>query len=194
MNQKMKTKKGAEATVTIKPEKVEKTRKKKKYRHTEKDKKIRTERTRKEINKTQKAGKHGVNTPKILEQKETQFKMEKIEGKPLKQEIENQPKLIKKLAEQVAILHSADIIHGDLTTSNAIYTGKEIYLIDFGLAQHSNRVEDKAVDLHLLKQILETSHATQENLWQLFEEKYREKGDGQVINKLPSIEERARYK
>ena len=194
MTQKIQKKiQGAEATVKI-SEQVTKNRKKKNYRHTNIDEKIRTERTQKEINKTQKARKHGINTPKILEQKETQFKMEKIEGKPLKNEIETQPKLIKKLAEQVAILHSADIIHGDLTTSNAIYTGKEIYLIDFGLAQHSNRVEDKAVDLHLLKQILETSHATQENLWQLFEEKYREKGDGQVINKLPSIEERARYK
>jgi len=194
MTQKIQKKiQGAEATVKI-SEQVTKNRKKKNYRHTNIDEKIRTERTQKEINKTQKARKHGINTPKILEQKETQFKMEKIEGKPLKNEIETQPKLIKKLAEQVAILHSEDIIHGDLTTSNAIYTGKEIYLIDFGLAQHSNRVEDKAVDLHLLKQILETSHATQENLWQLFEEKYREKGDGQVINKLPSIEERARYK
>ena len=184
---------GAEATIKI-SEQATKNRKNKKYRHPQIDQKIRTERTRKETNITQKARKHGVNTPKILEQKETQFKMEKIEGKQLKKTIENQPKLIKKLAEQVALLHSADIIHCDLTTSNAIYTGQEIYLIDFGLAKHSNRVEDKAVDLHLLKQILKTSHASQENLWQLFEQKYREKGDEKVINKLPSIEERARYK
>lgn len=189
----MKTKKGAEATVKI-SDKVTKDRKEKEYRHPEIDEKIRTERTLKETNITQKAHKHGVNTPEILEEGATQFKMQKIEGKQLKEVIENQPELIEKLAEQVALLHSANIIHGDLTTSNAIYAGQEIYLIDFGLAQHSNRVEDKAVDLHLLKQILKTSHASQENLWELFEQKYREKGDEQVINKLPSIEERARYK
>jgi len=189
----MKKLKGAEATVTI-SEEVEKDRKEKNYRHPDIDEKIRTERTDQETRLMEKAQKYGVKTPEILSKEETSFQMQKINGKQLKEIMEQQPETIEKLASQVARLHSADIIHGDLTTSNAIYTGEEVYLIDFGLAFHSNRVEDKAVDLHLLKQILRTSHAQKENLWTLFEQKYKEEADEKVLNKLPKIEERARYK
>ena len=35
---------------------------------------------------------------------------------------------------------------------------KEIYFIDFGLSFFSTKVEDKACDLHLLRQALESKH------------------------------------
>ena len=41
-----------------------------------------------------------------------------------------------------------------------------IYLVDFGLGFISNKVEDKAVDIHLLKQALESKH------YKYFEELY----------------------
>ena len=189
----MKEFQGAEATVKI-GEEVTKKRKEKRYRHPEIDEKIRTERTDQETRIMQKADKYGVNTPEILETEETSFKMQKIEGKQLKEIIEDRPEIVEEMAEQIAKMHEADIIHGDLTTSNAVYTGEKLYLIDFGLAFHSDRTEDKAVDIHLLKQILRTSHANQENLWNLFEERYREEGEEEVLDKLPEIEERARYK
>ena len=47
----------------------------------------------------------------------------------------------------IARLHGAGIMHGDLTTSNVIVDGGAISLIDFGLAVHSGRLEDQAVDL-----------------------------------------------
>ena len=115
---------GAEATVTIK-EKVEKDRERKKYRHPDIDEKIRTERTIQETRLMEKAQKYGVKTPEILSQEEKKFKMQKINGKQLKEIIEQQPGTIEKMAEQVALLHSADIIHGDLTTSNAIYNDEK---------------------------------------------------------------------
>ena len=190
----MKKIQGAEATVTIK-DKVSKNRKEKSYRHPDIDQKIRRERTKQETRIIEKARQNGVKVPKIQETSDTSFEMQKIPGKQLKRTIEQQPETIKKLAEQVARLHSTNIIHGDLTTSNAILTPEnQVYIIDFGLATHSERIEDKAVDLHLLKQILQTSHANQKNLWNLFKQKYREKGDKKVLEKLPEIEKRARYK
>jgi Kae1-associated kinase Bud32 len=187
----MKKFQGAEATVKI-GEEVIKERKEKKYRHPEVDEKIRTERTDQETRIMQKARKYGVNTPEVLETEGNSFKMQKIEGKQLKEIIEDRQEIIEKMAEQVAKMHDADIIHGDLTTSNAVYTGKKLYLIDFGLAFHSERTEDKAVDIHLLKQVFRASHT--EELWERFAEKYREEGDGEVVEKVPEIEERVRYK
>jgi Kae1-associated kinase Bud32 len=182
---------GAEATVTVK-ENVEKDREKKKYRHSELDKRIRRDRNKQETRILEKARQNGVNVPKVLESSETTFQMEKIEGKVLKEVIDERKELADKLAEQVARLHSANIIHGDLTTSNAIYSDEEIYLIDFGLSFHSERVEDKAVDIHLLKQVFNASHT--ENLWSVFEERYREEGNEEVVEKVPEIEARARYR
>jgi N6-L-threonylcarbamoyladenine synthase/protein kinase Bud32 len=184
---------GAEATVTIKKEKVEKNRKTKQYRHKELDNRIRQERNKKETRILKKARQNGVNTPKVQETSETKLQMQKIEGKQLKQKADQKPELVEKLANQVARLHSANIIHGDLTTSNAILTPEnKIYLIDFGLAFHSERTEDKAVDIHLLKQVFNASHT--EKLWPKFKEKYRKEANEKVVEKVSEIEERARYK
>lgn len=182
---------GAEATVTVDKE-VIKDRKEKKYRHPDLDERIRKERNKQETRILEKARQNGVNVPEVIESSETEFKMEKIEGKPLKKILDDKPEVVEGLAEQVARLHSASIIHGDLTTSNAIVEEEEVYLIDFGLASHSERREDKAVDIHLLKQVFKASHT--EDLWEIFEEKYRMEGDEKVADKVPEIEERARYK
>src|SRR3989344_2769348 len=68
--------------------------------------------------------------------------------------------ICRQIGESVAKLHDANIIHGDLTTSNMILNEKEnkVYFIDFGLGFISIRAEDKAVDLHLLRQALEAKH------------------------------------
>ncbi len=47
---------------------------------------------------------------------------------------------------------------GDLTTSNFILTDNKVFFIDFGLSFFSKKVEDMAVDLHLLKHALESKH------------------------------------
>ena len=54
-------------------------------------------------------------------------------------------------------LHSNNIIHGDLTTSNMILRDK-IYLIDFGLSYIKNMAEDKAVDLYVLERAFVSTH------------------------------------
>jgi len=184
---------GAEATVEIN-EDVTKTRQRKKYRHENLDDRIRKERTSKEADLMKKAGRAGVNVPKILKTEEYRLVMEKIEGSKLK-EVPDREKM-EKMGEQVAKLHSKNIIHGDLTTSNAITSDQRVFLIDFGLASRSERTEDKAVDLHLLKNILESSHSDNyRELWNGFLDGYRsyEKSD-KVEEVLKEVEKRGRYK
>lgn len=69
-----------------------------------------------------------------------------------------QEKICKQIGENIAKLHDVEIIHGDLTTSNMILQGSKVYFIDFGLGFISPKVEDKAVDLHVLRQALEAKH------------------------------------
>ena len=90
---------------------------------------------------------------------------------------------------ELAKMHMADVIHGDLTTSNmmlqlpsAIPAAKaEVVrivlcplspqltrlqvLIDFGLAYTSGLVEDKAVDLYVLERAFASTHPDAEPLF-----------------------------
>src|SRR3989338_6220467 len=53
-------------------------------------------------------------------------------------------------------IYNNNIIHHDLTTSNMISKKDKIFFIDFGLSFFSTKIEDRAVDLHLLKEALES--------------------------------------
>lgn len=76
-----------------------------------------------------------------------------------------QTQLLLSIGRVLAKLHAANLIHGDLTTSNMILspavppqTGERIVLIDFGLAFSSSTVEDKAVDLFVLERAFLSTH------------------------------------
>ena len=192
----MKTEKGAEATVEIGEGQVIKKRTEKKYRHEQLDEKIRKERTETEKNLLSEANKYGVNVPEVKKTDASILELEKIEGEKLKHKVENKPELLEKLGENISLLHSIDIIHGDLTTSNAIVEDSEVFLIDFGLSFRSQRTEDRAVDIHLLKQVLESSHPEMaEKAWRNFLEGYREYEESEeVMEQLKEVEQRGRYK
>ena len=78
----------------------------------------------------------------------------------------------KLIGEAVGKMHDADIVHGDLTTSNImireVYSGgggistmpktQEVVLIDFGLATIQTLMEDKAVDLYVLERAFLSTH------------------------------------
>jgi len=187
---------GAEAKVTVKTDKVEKRREEKTYRHPQLDKRLRSERTSEEIRNTQRARKFGANTPEVEKKDEKTLEMEKITGKPVKECLDNNEELMNYAGENTAKMHSGDVIHGDLTTSNMMWTGEEIYIIDFGLSEISERIEDKAVDIHLLKQVLESSHPEKaEKAWEKFVEGYRElEESGKILEQLKEVESRGRYK
>ena len=63
-----------------------------------------------------------------------------------------------KFGALVGRIHSADIVHGDLTTSNVIDVKGELHLIDFGLSEFATKVEQKSVDLEVLRRALESRH------------------------------------
>lgn len=64
-------------------------------------------------------------------------------------------------------LHSNDMVHGDLTSSNIILHNLEAHLIDFGLLSYSNLPEDKAVDLYVMERAILSTHSD-------FAEKYNQ--------------------
>ncbi|KAI0776968.1 hypothetical protein BD413DRAFT_524295 [Trametes elegans] len=75
------------------------------------------------------------------------------------------------IGTEIAKMHRADIIHGDLTTSNMMLRhpsspkGLQLVLIDFGLAYTSTLVEDKAVDLYVLERAFASTHPQSEPLF-----------------------------
>lgn len=188
--------KGAEATVEIEQDKVIKKREPKNYRHPDLDSKIRAERTDKEVRLIEDARRHNVNAPEAEKIDDSTIEMEKIDGNILKKVLNNRLDLMKKYGRNIAYLHSTEIIHGDLTTSNAMTSNSDLHVIDFGLAFRSRRLEDKAVDIHLLKQVLKSSHPeVAEDAWESFVEGYSEyeKSD-KVLEQLKDVEKRGRYK
>ncbi len=192
---------GAEAIITLKDNQITKNRIKKSYRIQVIDEKLRKLRTRieaKVINKLQNI----IPVPKIIKTDNKQeIIMEFINGKKLSENLESldYKKICKLIGENISLMHNQGIIHGDLTTSNMIYVKEEnkVYFIDFGLAFHSQKIEDKAVDIHLLQQALEAKHFTiyKECINIILEnyEKTADKGK-EILHRIKVIESRGRYK
>lgn len=190
---------GAEAIITKEDKIVIKDRVEKSYRYPDLDKKIRKLRTRSESKILEKAQKI-TNVPKIISSDELKAKieMEYIEGKKLADHLEktDYKKISEKIGKELAKLHDLDIIHGDLTTSNLILKEKDIYFIDFGLGFHSSRAEDKAVDLHLIKQALEAKHPSihEESFKSIIKGYKSSKNSKQTLSQFEKVERRGRYK
>ena len=190
---------GAEATIYKIGNKIIKDRIKKSYRLQELDNKIRIRRTKKEIKLLTKAAQI-INspTPKELKDK-TKIIMPYIPGKKLSQHLDslkNSKNICNQIGESIAKLHDNDIIHGDLTTSNMILSNNKVWFIDFGLGFTSSRIEDKAVDLHLIHQALEAKHyKNYKTYWENIKEGYEKSRDyGKVLQRLKVVESRGRYK
>jgi TP53 regulating kinase and related kinases len=191
---------GAEAVITLEGNEINKLRIEKSYRHLILDEKIRRTRTKTEAKILQKAQEFGINVPKLIKTDKFNLKIEFISGDKLSEKLNNykeekQSLIMKKVGKQTAILHTNDIIHGDLTTSNLILKGKEVFVIDFGLGFFSSKIEDKAVDLHLIKQALEAKHyQNYEKLFEKFVEGYQWRDSDKVLERLKVVEKRGRYK
>lgn len=75
------------------------------------------------------------------------------------------------------------------------YKDSEVVFIDFGLGFTSSRIEDRAVDLHLIKQALEAKHySIWKEAWRLIEENYNSKDHKKTLEQLKKVESRGRYK
>lgn len=190
---------GAEAVIHSDGAVVVKHRFEKSYRHPEIDAGLRKYRTRRESKVIEKLAEIGFPGPKLIQMDDREMKiaMNHVPGVLVKEVLQkNHKKLSREIGRKVARLHTNNIIHGDLTTSNMIL-GKEIHFIDFGLSFFSDKEEDKAVDLHLLKQALESKH------YQIFEECFRGVVEGysekydeadKILKRLEIVESRGRNK
>ncbi|KAI0641733.1 kinase-like domain-containing protein [Trametes meyenii] len=93
------------------------------------------------------------------------------EDDPLEEYGVTHDSIMSMIGTEIAKMHQADIIHGDLTTSNMMLRhpsspkGLQLVLIDFGLAYTSTLVEDKAVDLYVLERAFASTHPQSEPLF-----------------------------
>ncbi|KAF5100571.1 hypothetical protein D0Z00_001190 [Geotrichum galactomycetum] len=107
-----------------------------------------------------------------------------------------------KVGEEVGKLHTHEVVHGDLTTSNIILRddGKSLVpvLIDFGLGSQSTLAEDKAVDLYVLERAVNSTHPVHSdtyNQWLLegYQAAYKDKNKlKDVMRKLEDVRMRGR--
>ncbi|MCV0401924.1 MAG: Kae1-associated serine/threonine protein kinase [Nitrosopumilus sp.] len=198
-------KKGAEAdlyqTKWQDSKAILKIRKIKKYRNSSLDSKIRKQRTIKESQMLSHVKSFGVPTPLVyfVNLDKTSIIMQEIPGKPVHDLPPSQIiDLSKEIGRLVGTLHKNGVMHGDLTTSNFILFQKTVYVIDFGLSQISIKPEDHAVDLRLIKEILNSAHAKiMMSSWKNFLNGYKSiVGHAyftQITKLVSDIESRGRY-
>ncbi|NJL43970.1 MAG: Kae1-associated serine/threonine protein kinase [Nitrosarchaeum sp.] len=118
-----------------------------------------------------------------------------LPGPKLADCLEQHPELAKHIGRLVAALHDQSIIHGDLTTSNMILSDGAVHLIDFGLSFFSHRIEDKAVDIHLLRQALESKHHTiWESAFEAVLSGYHPNEREQILQRYTQVESRGKNK
>ncbi len=146
----------------------------------------------------------GLNVPALyyVDLSEGLIIMEFVEGPLLRDLIyrgsEKIIKYLEELGELVAGMHDAGIVHGDITTSNVIIGVDGVYLIDFGLAKYSRRLEDLATDIHLFIRSVESTHySSKEALLRHFMRGYAKvKGKDftdSLLIKVKEIRMRGRY-
>jgi TP53 regulating kinase-like protein len=198
-------KKGAEADVYISSwngkKSVLKIRKEKKYRNSSLDTRIRKQRTIREAQIVSHVKSFGISTPLIyfVNYKNFSIYMQYVKGKLIRDMDEKSiPKTCLQIGMIVGTLHQNGIMHGDLTTSNFILTSKHLFLIDFGLANRTEKPDDHAVDLRLFKEILNSAHANvMKKSWKNFitgyEKSVGKKHCKKILELVSVIESRGRY-
>ena len=194
---------GAEAHLYLEGDRLVKERISKNYRHKFIDNMKRKYPTRREFKILTKARKIGMNVPDVYEVDEIEMKvvMEFVKGDNLKEKLDSydrkkREEVCKKIGIQMAKMHDNNIIHGDLTTSNMILKSGKVFFIDFGLGYISVKIEDKAVDLHLLRQAFESKHFKySEELFKNALKGYKKlENFKEILERLEKVEKRGRYK
>jgi bifunctional N6-L-threonylcarbamoyladenine synthase / protein kinase Bud32 len=190
------SRRGAEAVVTFHEGVAEKRRLPKRYRVPALDQRLITERTRAEARLIHTARKGGVPTPVLRDITADTLVMEQIRGTLLTQALTEEN--LHEAGRVIGLLHSAGIMHGDLTTSNLILRESDGWgvLIDFGLAQVTSEIEQRGVDIHVLFQTIESTAPDRADLLKAaFVEGYKGRftGADEIIAREHEIELRGRY-
>lgn len=200
--------KGAEAHIYVHKNYLIKYRISKGYRIDAIDEKLRSSRTRRERKVLEKLAFLNIPAPRLLSNDilaehsysfDDSLVMDNIPGKKVRDILtrKNYLRIAENIARNLAKMHKGGIVHGDPTTSNMIFYKDAVYFIDFGLSSFSQKIEDKAVDIHLFRQAIEAQHHT---LWELlfshFTKNYvKHSKDGlAVMKRFERVESRGRNK
>lgn len=198
----------AYATVGITSIMICKERFRKTYRHPVIDERLTKQRCRMEARLLEKCLVKGLKVPKVLRVEGARIYLEYLDGPTVRDFLRDHllsqlsfssghdttsgdepataatttvQQLAHEMGSTIARLHTAGMVHGDLTTSNMMLIAannaddrKEdvpqnlaITLIDFGLAKNTTSAEERAVDLYVLERALQSTHPTlPESFWE----------------------------
>ena len=145
---------------------VIKRRVRKEYRNPSLDEQIRHDRTLSEASIIHEAKTAGTRVPSIVgvDIENNTIAMTHLDGTVARERLDEMGirearKLLRSVGEQIGLLHTAGIVHGDLTTSNVIVSPSGApFIVDFGMSRRSTEPEDRGVDLHLLQRSIIASH------------------------------------
>lgn len=187
----------------------------KRYRHPKLDKTITKSRTVGEVKFMHKLSRVGINAPRIIlvdfqtgiiwmeysgvqSFKSRLWGVEKT-GTPEDCVADDIKQVCNRVGDLIGQLHTNDMIHGDLTSSNIMLESDDNpSLIDFGLSSYSGLAEDKAVDIYVLERAIQSTHseyADKYNEWLLdgYEKAYQgSKKYREVIGRLEEVRLRGR--
>ena len=180
----------------------------KSYRVAALDQKLTRTRMAQEARSMARSRRHGIRTPAVyhLDFERRLIYMEYVtEGLLMKEHVNSLDvdqdgdalvDLMRIIGDVLARLHDANVIHGDLTTSNMIFNPatRDLSLIDYGLSFVSALPEDKGVDLYVLERAFLSTHPTTEPLFQELLDSYAStsKNASAVIKKLDEVRLRGR--
>jgi TP53 regulating kinase-like protein len=200
---------GAEARVSfttfLSRPAVHKERFSKQYRHATLDKKLTRSRVAQEARALLRCMKLGIRVPcpYFVDTDAGVLIMERIHGLTLKQFIwqgaarDELEGVLAAVGVALATIHTNDLIHGDLTTSNLMLEAdRRLVLIDFGLSFNSTLPEDKAVDLYVLERAFLSTHPGSDWMVDLILARYASASPklDAVIRKLQQVRLRGRKK
>ncbi|GAX23527.1 TP53 regulating kinase and related kinases [Fistulifera solaris] len=185
------------------------------YRHPALDEKLTKQRCRAESRILTKCVEKGIPAPRVLRTDAPVLYLEYIDAPTVREYLETdllvtltddtqdspQHNKLQQLADafgqMVAALHNLGIVHGDLTTSNAMIRLPEMTLIaiDFGLAKNTTSMEERAVDLYVLERALSSTHPKlPTDFWTLLLKSYQaaaEKAEA-TLSRLEQVQIRGR--
>lgn len=174
------------------------------YRLPSLDAQLRQTRTKVEARLLREARNAGVPTPLVydvdLAENACILTMELINGEQVKRLLNRMPlvqarRMAPRIGRMVGALHAGGIIHGDLTTSNMLWSGGLMYFIDFGLGALSDDLEARGVDLRVLKEAFGSTHSHLGECFELIIKGYCGAFDGgeEAVERMGEIASRGRY-
>ncbi len=163
----------------------------KRYRIREIDETLRSQRTRNEAKIIGIAANAGCGSPRVILIGRYDIVMTAVGGIMLNNMLDSAGSaLMKSVGRCLAALHNSGITHGDFTPANIIIDRKGVpHVIDFGLSEITNSIEERALDFLLMKRSVSAAQ------YSAITKEYARsvKGWKSILGRLSEIEKRGRY-